>query len=152
MDEGLSPIAADKLIVLAPFLQHKGMMMFVACIAGADDAGSAFLSAVSRQLPYRVIVGFSVWGLVDIMPAPNDPGNVAAAPTAKIPPRGTPRLTPWCDYAKWAYGGKIVRLPAEEQKKRAGKRCANPACQGHTSEHDRCTDWIVDPILKAYNP
>jgi hypothetical protein len=134
LEEGPLSTTPDKLTILAPFLQHKGMMSFVSCIAGAGDGGSAFLKAVSRQLPTRVIVGYSQWGFVDTVPARNDPGNVQVSQAGQWPAKGAPRLTPWGAYAKWAYMGTIVRLPAEEQKTRPGKRCANPACPGHSSE------------------
>jgi hypothetical protein len=150
--DGRTAVSARSLSTLAPYLTSNAMLIFVSCIAGAGDTGSSFLTSVSRELPGRVIIGFSTWGFVDTtFGAPNDPGNVQAAPGGARPKAGTPRLTSWGSWAKWAYRGEIVRLPADEQKKRPGRRCASPRCPGHSSEQHRC-DWLTDPTLRSYQP
>jgi hypothetical protein len=147
--DGNTAVSADDLSILEPYLKSNAMLIFVACNAGFEVAGNLFLTSVSRALPGRVIVAFSVWGYIDQWPT--TPGNVPAAPAAKRPKPGTPDLTPWGSYAKWAYRGQIVRWPEEEQKKLPRRRCANPRCPGHSSQLHRC-DWATDSTLRLYQP
>lgn len=92
--DGTTPVLPGTLRDLSTYLQASAMLSFVSCIAGAGDGGTMFLNNVSRNLPDRVIVGFSTWGFVDAsFGAPNDPGNVQAAPGASRPaPRNSAPL------------------------------------------------------------
>lgn len=137
---------------LAPYLQRGGMLSFVSCDAGQGDTGSTFLIELSRQLPDRVIVGYEVKGWFEYFKS--DPGMVVEAKNTSKPPPGTPLLAAWGSHAKWAHNGSIVRLPADEQKQRVNKRCANPRCPGHSSHLHRCEykTWGQDKTLLSYNP
>lgn len=151
---GLPATGAAAFGVLGPYLTPHAMLVFVACIAGAQDAGSAFLQSLSRYLAGRVIVAFSTWGQIDTsFGSASAPGNVQAAPGGVIR-AGSPRLSPWGAYAKWACRGAIVRLPAEEQRLNPGNRCANPGCPGHRNADFHCDyrDWVTDRALRAYHP
>jgi hypothetical protein len=128
------------------------MLSFVSCNAGKGPNGSLFLMQLSRELPGRVIVGFSIWGFYSQFK--NEPGNVQESINQNRPKPGTPRIGAWGEYAKWAYKGVIVREPMDEQKDFRGKHCANPHCPGHRSEHDRCPyeKWGHEPTLLRYRP
>ncbi|MGI8568067.1 MAG: hypothetical protein ACR2KT_02765 [Methylocella sp.] len=142
---------------LAPYIVNKGMLTFESCNAGKGPQGTLYLMEISRQLPNRVIpnrviVGYSIWGFFEEFK--NDPGNVQESKNQSRPTPGTPRMTAWGDYAKWAHNGQIVRLPMDEQKDARNRRCANPNCIGHASERDRCPyrSWGKDPTLLSYDP
>ncbi len=136
---------------LSTYLQPGGMLLFVSCNAGKGPAGSLFLMQLSRELPGRVIVGFSIYGFYEQFK--NDPGNVQES-DGNRPKPGTPRMSAWGAYAKWAFKGTIVRVPIDEQKNAHGLRCANPHCPGHASERDRCVyeKWGHDPVLLKHQP
>jgi hypothetical protein len=155
MDESNMPTPPGSLTPLRPYVKHGGMLEFVSCLAGATGAGDLFLTQLSRLFPHRVIVGYTVWGVVDTTTGSyTNPGNVPpASHRARMSP-DTPRLSPWGDYAKWAFGGAIVRIPPDELTDSRTTRCANPRCPGHAKNTDRCPykSWGNDPTLLKFNP
>jgi hypothetical protein len=147
------PATVDQLRDLSTYLKPGGMLSFVSCNAGEGPSGDLFLMALSRALPSRVVVAQSVSGIYSNYGV-SDPGNVTASKDGSSSKPGAPRIDPWGDYAKWAFGGAIVRCPANEQKHYKHKHCANPQCRGHVSELHRCpyASWGKDPTLLAYAP
>src|SRR3569623_1843221 len=128
------------------FLSRDAWLTFYSCIAGKDEPGSRLLCEISRLLPGRTIVGFELFGLIGPPGALNAPGTMVAIETPIAQLAVNPRaqhgnLNPWCPFAKRARSGKIVHLPILEQNGRPGKRCANPACPGHSSPSHSCEGW-----------
>ncbi len=148
-----SPATVGQLRDLSTYLKPGGMLSFVSCNAGAGPTGDNFLMALSRALPSRVVVGLSIYGLYSNLGA-SDPGNVTESSDGSGYKPGAPRIDAWGDYAKWAFGGAIVRYPRNEQAHYRNKRCANPQCPGHISERHRCpyASWGHDATLLAYAP
>jgi hypothetical protein len=145
---------------ITPFLTSDAMLSFVACTAGGGDNGTLFLCQLSREMPGRVIVAYSVWIGFDNLPFARHPGNVQPAPAMREIPGSY--ITPWSPWAKWAYMNTIVRLPADEQDRRPNRTCANPSCPGHASStpngrvptlpHCRYASWGSSPLVRRLNP
>jgi hypothetical protein len=148
----MPPASPGSLARLGKYLVRTGMLTFASCNAGEGPNGSQFLIALSRHLPQRVVVGYSISGFFQHFK--NTPGNVLEAKSGNRPPPGTAKLTPWSNYAKWAYDGIIVREPSNERAWFHNKHCANPHCPGHKSELDRCPykTWGHEDTLLKYEP
>ena len=145
MGSNVSSLAAD-FAKLKPYLTADGMLTFYSCIAGKDELGSRLLIEVSRLLPGCTIVGFEIFGVIGPAGLKNDPGSMKGTGMAleqlAVDPRAQlGRLDPWCKFAKRAKNGKIVHLPVLEQNGRFNKRCANPACPGHSDPSHSCPGW-----------
>lgn len=124
--ETLESFAAD-LTTLGKFLTPDGKLLFESCQAGAGEGGSLLLVNLSKLLkPEQTVVGYIVNGLGpgpggglagDIFEAPKSMPGMAASQF-----KGSKRrMTEESFYAKWARGGKIVRLSLlEEFEKRRG--------------------------------
>lgn len=112
-------MAAD-LQQLDGFLASYARVIFVSCIAGAGQRGSAFLNLLSgRFFPHQHIIGFDVFGLFAPELA-NAPGAVNAAdlkkkPTAAGPKGKDPRLTEYSWYSKWSLDGRIIKKSLKDQ-------------------------------------
>jgi hypothetical protein len=131
----------EEFVELRDYLREDGMLTFYACKSGAHERGSRLLAQISSYLPSRTIVGFEVFGLVNVAGAgeSDSPGKVWGSEMSQfIPGSVYPRIDPWCPLAKRARDGKIVHVPAREQDRRPGRRCANPACPGHAKSTDSC--------------
>jgi len=89
-----------------------------------------------RELPGRVIVGFSIWGFYAQFK--NDPGNIQESINQNRPQPGTPRISPWGAYAKWAFKNAIVRLPMDEQNASASAAPTRAARVTRVSVIDVC--------------
>jgi hypothetical protein len=133
----------EEFVELRDYLREDGMLTFYACVAGRGERGSQLLTKISEYLPSRTIVGFEVFGLLNIDNM-NDrsvdpPGRVWGSSESQFfPGSHYPTLHPWFPSAKRAKDGKIIHLPANEQDRRPGRRCANPACPGHAKSTDSC--------------
>jgi len=141
----ISYFAAD-LAKLKTYLAMDAWVTFYSCIAGKEDRGTRLLIELSRQLPGRTIVGFELFGLIGPPGALNTPGTMTAIETSIAQLAVNPKaqhgnLNPWCPFAKRARDGKIVHYPILEQNGRFQKRCANPACPGHSSPAHSCKGW-----------
>ena len=112
---------ASELKKLGTLLSPTGKLLFESCQAGGGEQGSELLMRISKYLaPEQTVVGFIVNGLSpgmagglagDIFEAPNSMSGMRASQfkDAKT------RMTEESFYAKWARGGKIVRLPLIEE-------------------------------------
>ncbi len=134
------------------YLTLDAKIVFYSCIAGAGTQGDQLLRGLSRQLPGRTVIGFIVKGETDAGEllshlSAQSPGRVREAPHGKGSgrPGKVGLLTPWSGYAKWARDGVIVRQPSFGRGPR--KRCANPACPGHSSIARLAPCCAVAPFL-----
>ncbi len=120
------------------FLTADAQVCFSSCVAGKASEGSALLSALSRQLPGRTIIGFTLWGETGAPGGtPNDPGDVRERESLLVPaPPKARRLSPEHPAAKWARNGVIVRNSPLERDPQY--HCAKPGCPGHRNQRDRC--------------
>ena len=140
------PLFASGFDALDRSLTKQAKLAFFSCIAGKDAPGSSLLMALSLRLPGRTIIGFEVYGWVAV--EPNAPGqileDVDGWPGANAPvPRPAVIMTPWGRFAKWALDGRIIRYPVLEQSGRPNKKCANPACPGHSNALHQCSRWFA---------
>ena len=120
---------------LSIYLQQGAMLVFASCNAGQGIQGNQFLIKLSHELPHRVIVAFTIANAFS--PWASDPGVLQEAPLNTLE-KGTPRTSASGQYAKWAFEGKIVRMPFEEQNAFKRQKCINPKCPGHDKASERC--------------
>ena len=127
-------------------LTRQAKLIFFSCIAGREALGSALLMALSMRLRGRTIIGFEVSGWIANLPS--NPGQVLEylggwpGPNPP-PPNPAVIMTPWGRFAKWALDGRIIRYPVLEQSGRPNKKCANPACPGHSNALHQCSRWFA---------
>ena len=131
------------------YLKPNAMMTFYSCVAGQGELGSDLLIGLSRLLPGRTIVAFTVWGCFS--PYPGNPGQIQPSTTPRCATMARNRMSPWDPTTKWAFEGRIVRWPHVEQVHREGQRCGNPNCDGHDAAVDRCVGW-APPGLAGHRP
>lgn len=128
------------------YLEPTAQLVFFSCIAGAGTEGSRLLVEISRRLPGRTIIGFTVSGETSASEnlsalSAQTPGQVREAPHG----RGSGRpgraglLVPHHVAAKWARNGAVVRIPPLERA--PGNRCGNPECPGHALPIHFCEGW-----------
>lgn len=142
-----SPFYRNAFNELSNYLLPDGMLTFCACVAGKNEPGSRLLVAISNLLRGRTIVGFEVFGVVNIAfggPGNDSPGIVRG--TMSISGDGLPdaeigALHPWCRFAKRARNGRVVHMPMLEQRNRSDMTCANPSCPGHRHPSHACPGW-----------
>ena len=156
---GRAPASPENLRDLSTYLQKEGMLIFASCNAGLGLDGSKFIMSLSKELPERVIVAYTIAN--SFSPWSSSPGEVNEAPNNALE-RGTPTMSAWGIYAKWAYKGKIVRIPYDEMNAFNRSSCANPHCPHHDYRDrpnkpkrlDRCPyeKWGHGAVLKRYNP
>ena len=120
------------------FLKRDAQVTFYSCIAGKADEGSRFLMALSKMLPGRTIVAFTLYGETDgALGIPGDPGKVRQRESSLVAaPPNAPLLTPEHPATKWAKDGSLIRNAPLERG--AQNRCAKPRCPGHSSPLHRC--------------
>jgi hypothetical protein len=85
-------------------------LAFYACVAGALQAGTAFLIRLSEIIPDRTIIGFTDWGVCGAGSQASNPGLISPNATG-----GRGYITLGGIYAKWACKGRIVRWPHSER-------------------------------------
>ena len=142
-----SPFYRNAFNDLSDYLLVDGMLTFYACVAGKNEPGSRLLVAISKLLRGRTIVGFEVFGVVNIAfggPGNDSPGTVRG--TMSLSSDGLPdseigTLHPWCRFAKRARNGRVVHMPMLEQSKRPNMTCANISCPGHSHPSHACPGW-----------
>jgi len=127
------------------YLTRQAKVIFFSCIAGKDAPGSALLTALSLRLRGRTFIAFEVFGWISNFAS--NPGQILEDVygwPGPNPPAPSPAvtMTPWGRFAKWALEGRIIRYPALEQNGRPHKKCANPACPGHSSALHQCSRWF----------
>ncbi|KIT14897.1 DUF4347 domain-containing protein [Jannaschia aquimarina] len=130
---------------LQDFLTARAELIFYSCAAGAQAAGDRLLEGISRLLPGRTVVGFTVYaagassndlsGLSPMTPGALFPSMGLRG--MRIEGHGT--VDPHDVFAKWARDGRIVRRPPVERD--AQGRCANPRCPGHADLTHHCLGW-----------
>jgi hypothetical protein len=105
------PSFANSLNRLRYYLKPEAVVTFYSCIAAVGEGGTNLLKSLSRHLPGRWIVAFTVFGIAStIMGHPGLMGyNVNLDPT-----RSMGMLNPSIPYAKWAHNGEIVHWPVGE--------------------------------------
>jgi hypothetical protein len=134
---------------LDAFLGPYARLIFYSCIAGADQQGSKLLNIISGQfLSRRHIIGFEVFGGVGPGGTPRLAGQISAVDRpppfgAEIPAgpgSSSTILSEYSWYAKWSFGGKIIRLPRLQQgapgyveRRVYGTAAANEAIQRHVA-------------------
>ena len=146
------------------FLKPNGKLIFWSCIAAAGEKGEKLLAAISRLLPGRCIIGFTVVAGVGVLEylggAPSQAGFLKDL--ANIPSRNlefqkkAPRLTIWSYTAVWAEGNSIVR-PSQStilsaQYKDPKNRCGSIWCRGHKKKgyQHRCNHYRKVPGKIVY--
>jgi len=101
----------DRLGVLQRVLAPEACLAFYSCVAGVGEPGSKLLRTLSKLLPGRWIIGFTVWGVGStIVGAPGVMSYSVSGSTGA--PQG--RLDPSIPHTKIARDGEIVRWPAGE--------------------------------------
>lgn len=118
------------------YLTPRAFMSFESCIAGAGADGSALLTAVSRQLPGRTIVGYEVFGLIGREGLPNTPGRVQERTNALVDGGRRAFLTPSSIFAKWARDGNVIRWAMYGRD--GSNHCGAPGCPGHAEAIHHC--------------
>jgi len=126
---------------LGRFLRSDGFVTFYSCIAGRFPEGAALLAALSRMLPGRTFVAFSVWGYIGGLR--NKPGIVQANNDAYVPPKDKLLgfLDPWCRWACRAKDGLIIHKSVYEQTRDPRRKCARPGCPGHAELGESCPGY-----------
>jgi len=150
----LSHYASD-LKELRLYLEPAGWLMFFSCIAGSGQQGDRLLSALSRLLPGRTIVGFTTYGWAPTLlgGAKIPAGDVYDAGydqrSKRVDQKGKKPMTEWYKTAKWAKNGWIIRQPRDEldyyQNRLPEKRCGSIFCLGHKASGDMCDPYKRDP-------
>jgi len=153
LDRNLTPgtLASfgDELDTLNKFLVTHGKLIFVSCIAGTGKEGDELLTGISKRLPNRHVIGFTIFGGMAQEGFPTLPGQILEVQhwmpgmPAKLL-KGLPTLTEYSYFSKWARNGYITRIPIDEQSKDEKHRCAWSLCPGHAKATDRC-----QPALKG---
>ncbi len=126
---------------LRSFLKPNGKLIFMSCIAGKGEEGSALLTALSNMLPGIYTIAFTIYGGYS--------GNFVSTPgqiwedqygngKGSAMPKDPKWMTEHSIFSKWALNGKIIKFPQDEQALRPNKTCANPACPGHLRGVDQC--------------
>jgi hypothetical protein len=139
----------SELSALSGYLTTHAHLVFVSCIAAVGPEGDVLLTEVSKYLPNRHVVGFTINGGMAQEGLPAMPGQVLEAENSQrgMPAKllkGLPMLTEYSYFSKWARNGAITRIPAQEQVARPNFKCAWSACPGHAKSTDRC--W---PAIKG---
>jgi Domain of unknown function (DUF4347) len=132
---------------LNDFLMPHGKLIFVSCLAALGQEGTELLIGISKYLPNRHIIGFTINGGMAQEGLPTLPGQVLEAENfmrgmpAKLL-KELPTLTEYSNFSKWARNGYITKIPLQEQIKRPNYRCAWSLCPGHAKPTDRCVPAI----------
>jgi len=145
---------AESVRRLGDFIRADGRLLFLSCRAGATDAGSELLMAISRLLSGREVKGYATYGYVGR--GQSMAGNVQDTLRGSIPrtpPRGYPRMIEGCPSEKVARGGRIVRRPnirrmweqLEDVDPRLADRIREDWLRGRSSMVRRPPDPHFDP-------
>lgn len=92
------------------YLKPQATVAFYSCVAAIGEGGSKLLAEVSRLLPGRYIVGFTVWGIGSTIMG--FPGMMSYSFQPRGPSMGA--LNPSIPHTKIALNGEIVRWPDGE--------------------------------------
>ena len=154
------PTPVEAFANLAPYLLPDAWLSLYICKSAAGPEGDALLTAVSKVLAGRTIVGFVCYVVVGSTGGFAKPGN-ATGTTFGEDGRSDPELvplTPWGKAAKRAQNGLVVHTPWLEKKGTVRRvthadgthsieegppyRCANQCCPGtHSSRDHDCFGW-----------
>lgn len=129
---------------LRSYLKPNGKLIFMSCIAGKGEEGTALLAALSTILSGIYVIGFTIFGGFSgaLASAPGQIWEDQYGNSRGMALPATPKwLTEHSIYSKWALNGKIIRFPQDEQALRPNKKCANPSCPGHLKGIDQCDSF-----------
>lgn len=104
----------SELELLRRYLKRTAVLTFYSCIAAAGVEGTNLLLELSRRLPGRWIVGFTVFGIVSDS-FPNAPGTMGYNTRRGDVTTSLGQLSPAIPETKAALNGTIVALPASER-------------------------------------
>jgi hypothetical protein len=131
------------------FIKPGGRLIFYSCIAGLGKQGDQILARISRSMPERFVIGFSVivgLGALD-SPAPTQAGrvkNLGGIPSRNLEFQSKqPYANEWIAESKWAWNGMIVKPTNAEvleiqYKDEKYLRCGSIFCPGHSKMGHRC--------------